>query len=415
MSKRLLVVSCNLPYPPETQTHGVFQRLDMFLKAGSTLVTQIDLLFFASPELASEAVRLRVQETLAAKYAKDITVTIVAVAGRPKESFYRDWILGCFDIFQQGGFAPYCEPAALDAIDQALAQRPDLVLAHRLSAMMPLLRRHRVLPPLLFDLDDIEHRALYRTVMTSTGWWMRKLFLAHIPALAWAEVRAVHRAAQTFVCSETDRRYLSRLALSKSRVAVVPNTVDMPATVSYEEGGTVVLFVGTFTHLPNIQAANELIDIVWPMIKRDVPAAQLLIAGKSPENLRAVGCNSADVRVLGFVSDLDALYSSASVMCCPIRAGSGTRIKIIEAAGHGVPVVSTALGAEGLVYRDGHEIILGETAKSLAAACVRLLRDARLRREIGQAARARTAAHYDRRHVIEEVRRWMAQPLGAAG
>lgn len=414
MTKRLLVVSCNLPYPPETQTHGVFQRLDMFLKAGSTLVTQIDMLFFAPPELASEAVRLSVHETLAAKYAVDIAVTIVAVTGRSKGSFYRDLLRGCFDIFQQRGFAPYCEPAALYAIEHALAQRPDLILAHRLSAMMPLVRRQRVLPPLLFDLDDVEHRALYRTLMTSTGWWMRKLFLAHIPALAWAEVRAVHCAAQTFVCSETDRRYLLRLARSKGRVAVVPNTVDMPATVSDEAAGLVVLFVGTFSHLPNIQAANELIEIVWPMIKREVPTAQLLIAGKNPENLRAVGRSSQDVQVLGFVRDLDTLYSSASVMCCPIRAGSGTRIKIIEAAGHGLPVVSTARGAEGLAYRDGYEIILAETSESLAAACVRLLRDGRLRREIGQAAREKTSAHYDRRDVIEAVRLWMAELLGAA-
>ncbi len=67
MTKRLLVVSCNLPYPPETQTHGVFQRLDMFQKAGSTLVTQIDMLFFVPPKVPREAGLQHGQTALTAK------------------------------------------------------------------------------------------------------------------------------------------------------------------------------------------------------------------------------------------------------------------------------------------------------------------------------------------------------------
>lgn len=414
MLKHVLAVSCSLPYPPEIQTHGMFQRLDMLVEAVSSLAERVDLLFFAPPELADAKVRARVQQALAAKYATEIDVTIAPARGGPRESFYKQLVAGTLGVAHQSGYARYCQPQPLRALGEAVAKGPELILVHRLSAMVPLLRLRQPLPPIFFDLDDVEHRALFRSLMTSTGWWMRKLLIAHTPALALAEIQAVRRASNTFVCSETDRRYLQRLVGEKGRLAVIPNAVDVPTEESGRKESSVVLFVGAFSHPPNIQAANELTELVWPLIKHKVSSAELIIAGKNPENILAFRRPRNDLHVLGFVPDLNEIYRRAAVVCCPIRSGSGTRIKIIEACGRGIPVVSTKLGTEGLAYREEREILIRESPKALAAACVQLLQDETLRREIGQAARTRTVTLYDRGIIVDRVRRLMADAAGVA-
>ena len=414
MLKRVLAVSCSLPYPPEIQTHGMFQRLDMLVEAVSSLAERVDLLFFAPPELADAKVRARVRQALAVKYATEIDVTIAPAGGGPRESFYNQLVAGTLGIAHQSGYAPYCQPQPLRALGEAVAKGPELILVHRLSAMVPLLRLRQPLSPVIFDLDDIEHRALFRHLMTATGWWMRKLLMIHTPAVAVAEIQAVRRTWATLVCSETDCRYLQRLVGRKCRLAVIPNAVDVPAEEGGRKESSVVLFVGAFSHPPNIQAANELTELVWPLIKRKVSSAELIIAGKNPENILAFRRPGNDLHVLGFVPDLNQIYRRAAVVCCPIRSGSGTRIKIIEASSRGVPVVSTKLGAEGLAYRDDQEIMIRETPEALADACVRLLQDETLRRDIGQAARARTVTLYDRGIIVDRVRSLMAEAAGVA-
>src|SRR5262249_32466510 len=89
--------------------------------------------------------------------------------------------------------------------------------------------------------------------------------------------------------------------------------------------------------------------------------------------------------------------------CCPIRVGAGTRVKIIEAAGHARPVVSTPLGAEGLELRDGTEIVIRQTDRDLAAACAQLLLDDDAARRIGHAAWERARRTYDRAAVLHAV------------
>lgn len=411
---RALLVSCSLPYPPELQTHGVFQRLNLFLEAVSSSVQRVDMLFLSPPAMASGEVAARVRTALAAKLAAEIGVTIAAVKELPARSFVRELSAGMLSVRGQSDYAPYCQAEPMAALKEALSAKPDLVFVHRLGAMIPLLQVRENLPPICFDLDDIEHRAYFRSIRTSSGWLLRKLLFVHVPALALAEIEAVRRASHTFVCSETDRRYLQRLVGRRARLTVVPNTVNLPQPTAGDHRSLAVLFVGAFSYQPNIRAADELTEVVWPLIKREVPAAELFIAGKNPEKIAAARRPGKDVHVLGYVPSLDDLYKRAAVVCCPIRSGSGTRIKIIEASAYGVPVVSTPIGAEGLAYEDGREILLRDTPAALAEACVRLLQDASLRSAVGRAARARTAALYDRSGVIEKVKGLMAGAMGAA-
>ena len=106
---------------------------------------------------------------------------------------------------------------------------------------------------------------------------------------------------------------------------------------------------------------------------------------------------------LGFVDDLAAWYRRARVVCCPIYHGSGTRVKIIEAAAHRKAVVSTPMGAEGLSFVDGEEIVLRKAPADLAAACVELLRDPSAASRLGAQARRRALQLYDRGVVVQQL------------
>src|SRR5262249_5552633 len=120
------------------------------------------------------------------------------------------------------------------------------------------------------------------------------------------------------------------------------------------------------------------------------------------------------VEFTGFVDDLEALYQQSRVVCCPVLAGGGTRIKIIEAAACGKPIVSTRIGAEGLEMVDGMELLLRDEPKSFAEACLRLLKDSTLCNKLGYAARAAVIRYYDRSRVIQSIQRHFKDQITVA-
>jgi glycosyltransferase involved in cell wall biosynthesis len=147
-----------------------------------------------------------------------------------------------------------------------------------------------------------------------------------------------------------------------------------------------------------------------------VPGARLVIAGSNPEQLRSCRrSNDPSVTLRGFVDDLAALHALTRVVCCPIFYGSGTRIKIIEAAAHGRAIVSTPPGAEGLEFENGTEIVLRDGVASLAEECIRLLQDPVAAERLGAAARQRARAVYERSAAVDRLQRLFERALRGRG
>ncbi|KAB8141474.1 glycosyltransferase [Chloroflexia bacterium SDU3-3] len=209
------------------------------------------------------------------------------------------------------------------------------------------------------------------------------------------ELRALRWCDLVLTLSEVDaaalRRWLPRLP-----VAYVPSGIDLgawPPCFSPQREGE-VLFVGNYAHPPNAEGALWLAREVWPLVRRACPAARLTLAGRAPSPaIQALA--AADVRVPGTVDDLRPLYASASAVVAPIFWGSGVRIKLLEALACGVPVVTTALAAEGIALAHGESALFAETPEAFAAAIVRLLADPQLRAHIGAGGRAVAERDYD--------------------
>jgi hypothetical protein len=185
----------------------------------------------------------------------------------------------------------------------------------------------------------------------------------------------------------------------------VPNSVHVPSSVDqvgrYRAVGDrpTVLFVGNCHYPPNRVAARWLIDEIAPLVLDRRPDALVTIAGHGSEDLSPFGC--------GFVADLGALMRAADVFVAPILSGSGTRIKILDAWAHGVPTVSTSVGADGLQAVDGTHLLLADDAASFAEAVLQLLDHPVEAASLAAAGRSLALDHHSRGAVVAA-----AQTLG---
>ena len=409
---RILFVSMTFPDDPTVRVHGVFNRMTLFVDALKE-VGRLDMLLFVEPRIdVSPDSVARYSRRLSEHWGAEVDLTLVTRQLPPKRlSRWEAYGPGIVDGFRQWNFRWANGPRQLRALTEALSRKPDLLFVHRLTAMSPVLRTNQPLPPTLFDLDDIEHVAFRRNISQPPVWLGKYISYLHLPALWWAERKSISLAHRTFVCSEADRRYLSR-AMLVNRVKVVPNAVEIhePEAVPREP---TVLFLGSLGYLPNRNAAEFLLREIWPAVRDAVPNAQLVIAGLYPERVSGFGENLPGVDFPGFVEDLAALYRRTRVVCTPILSGGGTRIKILEAAAFAKPVVTTPQGAEGLSLEDGRHLIIRRKPRELAEAVIGLLRDDARCQELGLAARVALRETYDRGRVLDRIRQQAQSALGS--
>jgi len=404
---RAVVVTPLTPLEPGRGMSGVYRRLGLFMSAIGQLADSIDMLHLVPDWSAAEHPDPRALDaSQSAFWGHPVHVTL-ATTRRRRETFVNHYLTGIADAGAQKIFFPYAGPDQSAALAALLARPADLLFVHRLASMLPLLRMPSPSARLFFDLDDIEHRVALRACLAPPLWPGKLATLLQIPAIALAERRGAARADLTFVCSEPDRRALARIA---PRTAVIPNVIALPPVPPPLPAAPTLLFLGAFNHAPNVEAAERLVQRIMPRVRAAVPNAVALIAGEGSQNLASRRAAPPGVDYLGFVENLEALYARTRVVCCPITVGGGTRIKLIEAAAYARPIVATSIGAEGLAFADGAEILLRETDATIAEACVRLLRDDALCQRLGQAARAVTQRDYEATNIRTRLITLMQSP-----
>lgn len=164
-----------------------------------------------------------------------------------------------------------------------------------------------------------------------------------------------------------------------------------------------MLFIGSFRHTPNQVALEWFARFVLPLVVEKLPAARLVVAGSDPPPRHAFPDPANAIEWLGFVEDIQPLFASCALFVCPIRSGSGVRVKLLEAFASGIPVVSTAIGAEGLARVDGEFCALADDPEGFAAKTVHLLRDCHAAREMAARARKEVEDNWDMAVVTERL------------
>jgi glycosyltransferase involved in cell wall biosynthesis len=262
------------------------------------------------------------------------------------------------------------------------------------------------------NLDSEIWRRAGESPGASAAAWFARLQAPRVRAL---ERDLAGRAAGISCVSRRDADSLEALGARRPPL-VVPNGVDllryrMRAEAPVEE---VVFFVGDLSWPPNADGVRWLRERVWPALKRARPAARAEVLGReAPADVAAFA--GPDWVLPGEGGDTRPYWARAAVAVVPLLAGGGTRLKILEAAACGVPVVSTRVGAEGLDFAAGEEILLRDAPDDFAAAVAGLLADPAAARRQAVAARARVESLYGWERIGREFARELAGRTGGRG
>ena len=301
-----------------------------------------------------------------------------------------------------------------DALELAREFQPDIIQAELLwTAPAALWLRKRLGIPVVLMQENVEYQKFVRFGVTSPL----------LKAIKWLEGWACRAADRVVALSDVDRDFMIDLYdVPRERFSLIPHGVD-PNLFDYRPEGAaaarekleldgkvpILTFVGKLDYIPNVRAVDYIAKLIAPAVWERHPQARFVLIGQGNEAL----AEDYDERLLftGFVDarsgvrpNLSDYLSASDVVLVPLDSGSGTRLKIVEAASNARAVVSTRIGAEGQVFRNGQEILLtDEVDQTFIDATLRLLADADLRERLGRAARDKVLAQYSWRAQIQRM------------
>jgi len=199
------------------------------------------------------------------------------------------------------------------------------------------------------------------------------------------EGRWLPRFSSVLAASESDAETAHSIA-PKAFASVYPNSV---AAVPQPKPGCddAIVFSGNMEYHPNIDAVRYFRAQIWPLLRDRHPSLVWRLVGKNPRGVCAYTAGDSRIEMVGPVPDAVVELARSRIAVVPLRTGSGTRLKILEAWSAGLPVVSTTIGSEGLPARDGETLLLADTPADFAAAVTRLLTCPEMCRSLGAAGR----------------------------
>ena len=235
--------------------------------------------------------------------------------------------------------------------------------------------------------------------------------IRHLDQRAWRRfrIKALRSVDACVVFTDRDRRTVqaSAGATPVVRIGLGAEPVERVAADASDDS---LLFVGSFVHAPNVDAAERLATSIRPLVERLHPGTSLYLVGENPpESLLAAG---STVHATGYVPDLRPYLERAAVVAIPLRIGGGMRIKVLEALSAGKAVVASSLAVEGLDVVDGDQLLLAEDDREFAECIAGLLDDPTARRALGDRARAWAQQNLDWRRSVEAYERLYADLAG---
>ncbi len=251
--------------------------------------------------------------------------------------------------------------------------------------------------PLVMDHHNIESHMMIRRSKKEKNWLKKLYYLQEGVRLKAYEKKVCSKYSGHITCSTIDTERL-RAVVNQSEVTDIPNGVDTRyfKPTGIKENPHTIIFAGRMNWYPNIEAADYLVDEIFPLLKRRYPTARLVIAGANPpQHLIARSKENSDIEVTGFVEDIRPYIEQASVYVCPITDGGGTKLKILDALAMGKPIVASQIAAEGIDVENGINIILADSPDEYVAAIGSLFESDQRRIEIGKEARKLAEEKYE--------------------
>jgi polysaccharide biosynthesis protein PslH len=387
---RLLYVATNVPTPPN---NGQAIRSLSLIKALATSGHNLDFLSLARTRVESI-------EPLA-NYCSKVDLIEQLSTNLSTDGNYLRRVL-CAMQFKSYSLERFrSEPMRERIADKLTHQDYDAIFCDGIYALvnMPPTK-----VPILLNCHNVEYVIIerYKSIEPSL---LKRIYAAiESSLLKKEETKALERVELAMACSSVDQEMLKKMCPGL-KVFVVPNVVDTDAIVP-ESGqapdapAPILLFQGGMDWFPNRDAVSYFARQVLPLVQAEYPSVRFVVAGRNPPAEFIIELqNFSSTEFTGTVTDMGPYLRMATVIVVPLRVGGGTRIKILEAGAAGKPIVSSSLGAEGLDFKDGDEILIANSPTDFAGAVTTLLRDPNRRRQVGNAACARVREHHSQRNL----------------
>ncbi len=283
-------------------------------------------------------------------------------------------------------------PSFIEAVREAIDWwQPDLVQVEWIGSaryMRPALERGI---PCIYSAHNLEQRI----VAGPPDGFRRHLARPFAARMASIERHWAARAVAVAAVTTEEAEWFSRV---NPKTVVVPNALMVDEHVFRpppDRQGGPVAFIGNLRYAPNRHAATVLMQQIFPRIRGRFPELNCLVAGLGPDK-KLQSMQGDGISVLGNVADMTALWSRISLIVCPLTWGAGSRLKLLEAATCGVPIVSTPMGAEGLSLLPGKDYLAAQTPEEMAQAAIKILSDQSLAARLAENAR----------HSVETFHNW---------
>jgi glycosyltransferase involved in cell wall biosynthesis len=270
-----------------------------------------------------------------------------------------------------------------------------------------------------------EHNAIYllaqRMAETESSALRRIVTKREARAFARYEASMCRAFDALLTVIPDDREHLLSLLPTAEQEAVGKKFTVVPICVDPDREEPVeplawhpptILHLGTMFWPPNIHGVLWFAREVLPLIHQRIPDAQFVVVGKDPPpEVQALQSDSR-IQVTGYVVDLAPYLAQTDAFVVPLHAGSGMRVKILDAWVRGLPIVSTRIGAEGIQYREGENILIAADAQAFSQACTKLLTDSALNHSLRTSGRTWVESHYSWEAVYRQVDEVYARLLG---
>jgi glycosyltransferase involved in cell wall biosynthesis len=395
------------PAMPASGGNGLAMRLGIFLE-GLARVADIDLVILPisgpANDISPLCVGLGIRPNVIPANRSDDTqfrlIMGLADAGARRKAFA---------AYDRPSLAAFLTVPAIAALRRHIAGRHYDGMHIARSYLLPLLDlwpgRDRPFVSVDLDEDDVTTLRGISGLYRARGEEERALW-DELEAAAFDRLlrRWLPLVSMAFISSVNDKEKIESRQ-PEIKIEVIPNGVSIPSgihSVRTNASNSNLLFVGGFGYLPNLDAALWLTQTIWPRLIERISVSLTLVGNSAPASLQGAA-NGEGIELVGAAADLQPFYARATLALVPIRAGGGTRLKLLEAAAHRVPVVSTTAGAEGLELRDEQHLWIGDGDAGFAQACLEALSRPDERRRRTQAAAEIVESLYNRERITADL------------
>jgi len=250
--------------------------------------------------------------------------------------------------------------------------QPDVVQAEWIGASPYLEVARQKNIPTIYAAHNIEHHV----AATNLKSWHQKLRPFSTKAIRECEISIAKKADVVITVTQSEKKWFNQF---NKRVICIPNSVhpdDYSFCLPSKRPQNTMAFVGHLHYPPNIDASKRVIQSIFPEVLNSIPDASCIIAGRQPtRELVKLAANNSAIHIFGDIEDIRTIWDQATILVSPLYSGGGSRLKLLEAAACGLPIITSLFGAKGLALNVEQDFIAASTNTEFINASSRILRE----------------------------------------